>query len=175
MVQLQRNKRRSDRRLPKKNWKSIDKTVYGYVKRTEDKIIEKQRSEEKKKRKKYFRLLEKVQKIREKSSLPEKWNSSELTTMIQWYRRKGDSKIPTTVAERRQRYFDVCGCGDPHVPEVVADDDHDLAAAVAGNHEITATAAAGDLEIAVADDGDNIVASDDESTGSDALVLRHEV
>jgi len=95
--------------------------------------------------------------------------------MIQWYRRKGDSKIHTTVAERHQRYFDVCGHGDPPVPEVVADDENDLAAAEAGNHEITATAAAGDLEIAVADDGDNIVVSDDESTGSDALVLRHEV
>jgi hypothetical protein len=149
----------------------IDKTVYGYVKRAEDKKIEKQRSEERKKRENYFRLLEKVQKIREKSSSPEKWNSSELGTMIQWYRRKGDAKIPTTVAERRQRYHDVCGRGDPPVPELVASDEDGLAAVEAGGHEIPATVAAAGIEIAAADE---FAASDDDT--SEALVLlQHEV
>ncbi len=110
-----------------------------------------------------------MQKIREKSSVPEKWNSSELTTMIQWYHHKSDSKIPTTVAERLQRYYDICGCFDPPVLKLVTDDENDLAPAEAGNHEITATAAAGGLELSVTDAGDNIL--DVDSTGSDALVL----
>jgi hypothetical protein len=39
-------------------------------------------------------------------------------------------------------------------PELFTDDENDLAANEAGDHEITATAAVGDLEIAVADAGD---------------------
>ncbi len=136
--------------------------------------MEKQHSEERKKRENYFRLLEKVQKIREKLFLPEKWNSCEMATMIQWYRRKGDAKVPTTVAERRQRYLDICGCGDPPVPELLTTDENDPAAAEAGNHEITNTAADDDIEIAVTHAGDiDVAASDDDS--SDALVLRHQV
>ena len=112
-----------------------------------------------------------MQKIREKSSSPEKWNSSELGTMIQWCRRKGDAKIPTTVAERRQRYHDVCGRGDPPVPELVASDEDGLAAVEAGGHEIPATVAAAGIEIAAADE---FAASDDDD--DEALVLlQHEV
>ncbi len=152
----------------------IDETVHGYVKRAEDKRMEKQCSEERKKQENYFRLHEKVEKIREKSLLPEKWNSSELATMIQWHRRKGDAKIPTMVAERPQRHLDVCGRGDPPVPELVTADENDIAAADAGAPETDTTAAAGDFVIAAADAGDvAIAASDDDS--SDASVIGHEV
>jgi hypothetical protein len=150
----------------------IDETVHGYVKRAEDRRMEKQRSEERKRRENYFRLHEKVQKIREKSLLPEKWNSTELATMIQWHRRKGDAKIPKTVAERRQRYLDVCGRGDPPVPELVAADENDIAAA--DETDAAAAAAAGAIDIVAVVAGDvAIAASDDDS--SDASVIGHEV
>jgi hypothetical protein len=93
--------------------------------------------------------------------------------MIQWYHHKGDAKIPTMIVEKRQRYLDICGCGDPPVPEVVATNENDVAAADAGDHEITATAAAG-VEIAVTDAGDNYIAASNEDS-SDALVIWHEV
>ncbi len=190
MTEPQRSERRSDRMLPKRNWRNTRREylqsclflldsialtkLYMDMLKAEDKRMEKQRSEERKKRENYFRLHEKVEKIREKSLLPEKWNSSELATMIQWHRHKGDAKIPTTVAERRQRYLDVCGRGDPPLPELVTADENDIAAADAGTPEADATAAAGDFVIAAADAGDvAIAASVDDS--SDASVIRHEV
>ncbi len=149
----------------------IDETVHGYVKRAEDKRMEKQRSEERKRRENYFRLHKKVQKIREKSLLPEKWNSTELATMIQWHRHKGDAKIPKMVAERRQRYLDVCGHGDPPVPELVAADENDIAAT---DETDAAAAAAGDIDIVAADAGDVAIAASDDNS-SDASVIGHGV
>jgi hypothetical protein len=86
-------------------------------------------------------LLEKVQKIREKSSSPEKWNSSELSTMIQWYCSKGYAKIPTTVAERRQRYLDTATVAAAGIEiaasdEVAASDDDTSEALVLLQHEV---------------------------------------
>jgi hypothetical protein len=67
----------------------------------------------------YFKLQEKVQKVIEKGNSPDKWNSSDLAIMIQWFRCKGDAAITKTVTERRQCYLEVCGRGDPQVPELL--------------------------------------------------------
>ncbi len=97
----------------------IDETVHGYVRRVEDKRKEQEQLGQQKKREMCFKLQEKVHKVREKGNSPDKWNSSDLAIMIQWFRRKGDAAIPKTVAERRQRYLEVCGQGDPQVPELL--------------------------------------------------------
>ena len=87
----------------------IDDTVHGYVKRVEDKRKQQEQQAQRKRRGAYFKLKEKVVKVREKCSSPDKWNSGKLATMIQWFHHKGDAAIPKTFAERRQRYLEVCG------------------------------------------------------------------
>ena len=96
----------------------IDDTVHGYVKRVEDKRKQQEQEAQRKRKEAYFKLKEKVDNVRQKSSSPDKWNSGELATMIQWFRRKGDAAIPKTVAERRQRYLEICGRAEPNPPEV---------------------------------------------------------
>jgi hypothetical protein len=39
---------------------------------------------------------------------PEKWNVDELKTMVLWYKRPGDNKIPTTNSALYQRYLLTC-------------------------------------------------------------------
>ncbi len=136
--------------------------------------MEKQRNKERKKHEIYFRICEKVQNMREKSSLPEKWNSSDLATMIRWYRHKGNAKILTTVAEWHQRYIDVSGHGDQPVPGLVATDEDDIVALEAGDHEITVTVVSDGIEITATDAGDNEFAASDNHS-SEALVLQHGV
>jgi hypothetical protein len=72
------------------------------VKRVEDKRKQQEQQAQRKRREAYFKLKEKVDKAREKCSSPDKWNSGELATMIQWFRHKGDAAIPKTFAEQRQ-------------------------------------------------------------------------
>jgi hypothetical protein len=56
-------------------------------------------------RENYFRLLEKVQKIKEKMFhfLKNGKAAIWLLTMIQWHHHKGEAKIPKTDAERCHR------------------------------------------------------------------------
>jgi hypothetical protein len=72
----------------------IDETVHGYVQRVEDKRREQEQLGQQKKREAYFKLKEKVEKVREKGHSPDKWNSSDLAVMIQWFCCKGNAAIP---------------------------------------------------------------------------------
>ena len=54
------------------------------------------------------KLLSKVQKIREKSTDPHKWSASELQTMVSWFKRPGDSKIPQRKEQLLRRYELTC-------------------------------------------------------------------
>jgi len=49
---------------------------------------------ERKKKEEFEKLRAKVAAVRNKSSDPTKWNASELQTMVSWFKRPGDSKLP---------------------------------------------------------------------------------
>jgi hypothetical protein len=49
---------------------------------------------ERKRKEEFEKLCTKVVAIRMKSSDPSKWNASELQTMVSWFKRPGDSKLP---------------------------------------------------------------------------------
>jgi hypothetical protein len=51
----------------------------------EDKRREQEQLGQQKKREADFKLKEKVEKVREKGHSPDKWNSSDLAVMIQWF------------------------------------------------------------------------------------------
>jgi len=54
------------------------------------------------------KMRSKVDAIREKSSDPTKWNSTELQTMVSWFKRPGDSKLPQRKEQLLQRYLLTC-------------------------------------------------------------------
>ncbi len=95
--------------------------MHGYVRRVEDKIREQEQLGQQKKREAYLKLKEKVQKVRDKGRSLDKWNSSDLAVIIQWFHHKGNAAIPKTIVKRLQRYLEVCGRGDPQVPELLDD------------------------------------------------------
>ncbi len=49
---------------------------------------------ERKRKEDFAKLQSKVDAIRQKNSDPTKWNASELQTMVSWFKRPGDSKLP---------------------------------------------------------------------------------
>jgi len=66
----------------------------------------------------YYALLVKVEAIRMKNLPPEKWTSSDLGTMIQWYKRPTDEAMPSKKADKLARYLQICARGDPPVPQL---------------------------------------------------------
>jgi hypothetical protein len=66
----------------------------------------------------YDTLLAKVQAIRAKNLPAEKWTATELTTMIQWYKRPDDTAMPGKKADKLARYYDICARGDPVAPKI---------------------------------------------------------
>jgi hypothetical protein len=54
------------------------------------------------------KIAEKVSKIKEKRVSMKQWNVSELTTMVSWFKRPGDSKIPAGRARLEDRYILTC-------------------------------------------------------------------
>jgi hypothetical protein len=57
---------------------------------------------------KHDKQAAKVAAIRAKQTTYEKWSTNELTTMVSWYKRPGDSKIPSTRAKLVARYLLTC-------------------------------------------------------------------
>jgi hypothetical protein len=55
-------------------------------------------------RTKHDRIAAKIAVICNKQTTYEQWNAQELTTMVSWYKRTGDSKIPSTRAKLNARY-----------------------------------------------------------------------
>jgi hypothetical protein len=59
-----------------------------------------------------------VQAIREKNLPPEQWTSGQLQVMLKWYKHKDDAAFPSKKANKRTRYYEICGRGDPVAPTV---------------------------------------------------------
>jgi hypothetical protein len=71
-----------------------DGKVYDVVKQQHENRQKKLLDAERKRKEEADRLTAKVAAIRNKSMDPTKWNSNELQTMVSWFKRPGDSKIP---------------------------------------------------------------------------------
>ena len=67
----------------------------------------------------YDALLVKVEAIRMKNLPPEKWTSSDLGMMIQWYKRPTDEAMPSKKADKLARYLQICARGDPPAPQLM--------------------------------------------------------
>ena len=63
---------------------------------------------ERKKKEEFEKLRAKVAAVRNKSSDPTKWNASDLQTMVSWFKRPGDSKLPQRKEQLLQRYLLTC-------------------------------------------------------------------
>ncbi len=46
--------------------------------------------------------------IRQKTNYPTKWNTSELQTMVSWFKKTGDSKLPQCKDQLLRRYLLIC-------------------------------------------------------------------
>jgi len=66
------------------------------VKEQHEARVEKQLASERRKKEENNKLQEKVERVRSKSDNPQLWNVDELKTMVSWFKRPGDSKLPTT-------------------------------------------------------------------------------
>jgi hypothetical protein len=60
------------------------------------------------KRQQFENAKRKVDAIRQKTTDPMKWNASELSTMVSWFKRPGDSNIPKRKDQLLQRYLLTC-------------------------------------------------------------------
>jgi len=83
--------------------------------RIHERVLEQTRNREQaelqaieKRKQQYENAKNKVNAIREKSSDPNKWNASELQTMVSWFKRPGDSNIPKRKEQLLQRYLLTC-------------------------------------------------------------------
>ena len=63
---------------------------------------------ERKRKEDFAKLQSKVDAIRQKNSDPTKWKASELQTMVSWFKRPGDSKLPQRKEQLLQRYLLTC-------------------------------------------------------------------
>lgn len=95
--------------------------ILGYARHTKDLEEQNLRDKAFKEKEAYDILCVKVQAIRDKNLPPEQWHTNELTTMIRWYKQKTDAKIPSKKSDKLVRYFEICGRGDPPVPELPYD------------------------------------------------------
>lgn len=98
---------------------SLDSEILGYVRHSAEVEKAKLRERELKRKDEYDSLLVQVQAIKDKNLPPEKWTSTQLHTMIQWYRHPEDAAIPSKKADKLTRYFEICGRGDPAEPSLV--------------------------------------------------------
>jgi hypothetical protein len=63
---------------------------------------------ERKRKEDFAKLQSKVDAIRQKTNDPTKWNASELQTMVSWFKRPGDSKLPQRKDHLLRRYLLTC-------------------------------------------------------------------
>jgi len=63
---------------------------------------------EKKRKDEHIKLQSKVDAIRKKNSDSTKWNASDLQTMVSWFKRPGDSKLPQRKDQLLRRYLLTC-------------------------------------------------------------------
>jgi hypothetical protein len=87
---------------------SLDEVILDKVEETTKMREEKEHERLQNQKTMHDKLAAKVDAIREKNSNDEDWSAKELTTMVSWYERPGDSKIPTTRAKLIARYLLAC-------------------------------------------------------------------
>ncbi len=96
----------------------LNEDILKYARHTKELQEAKQREKQLKAKDAYDSLLQKVIAIRNKNLPPEKWTSTELNTMIQWYKRPDNSAMPTKKPDKLARFLDICGRGDPDPPQL---------------------------------------------------------
>jgi hypothetical protein len=87
------------------------------------------------------KMQRKVDAIKQKSTDPTKWNASELQTMVSWFKRPGDSKLPQCKEQLLQRYLLTCNRSEQERNRLKEGEDpvmDDAAAAAGGNTEVLA-------------------------------------
>ncbi len=87
---------------------SLDEVILDKVKKANKMREEKESERMENQKTRHDKIAAKVVAIREKNSNYKKWSTNELTTMVSWYKRPGDSKIPTTRAKLIARYLLTC-------------------------------------------------------------------
>jgi len=96
---------------------------------------------ERKRKEDFAKLQSKVDAIRQKNSDPTKWNASELQTMVSWFKRPGDSKLPQCKEQLLQRYLLTCNRSEQESNRLKDGEQpvvDDAAAAEGGNAEVLA-------------------------------------
>ncbi len=101
----------------------LSSQVRDYVLSKENAEKEKTRQAQKKKRDEWEALNAQVQIIRDRNKPPEQWTSEQLKTMLKWYKRPKDEKLPTKKQEMLARYRSTCNRGDLPAPPLTADID----------------------------------------------------
>jgi hypothetical protein len=72
---------------------------------------EKEKNKKKRKEESEVAFKKKVENARAKGG-PDKWSVDELKTMVFWYKRPGDTMIPTTKTALYQHYLLTCMCSE---------------------------------------------------------------
>ncbi len=121
----------------------------GYLRISDGKVHEKVREQynnwqqkmldaERKMKEDFAKLQSKVNAIRQKSSDPTKWNGNELQTMVSWFKRPGDSKVPQCKDQLLHRYLLTCNRSEQERNRLKDGEEpviDDAAAAKGGNAE----------------------------------------
>ncbi len=87
---------------------SLDEVILEKVKEANRIREEKERERLQNQKTRHDKIAAKVLAIREKNSNYEQWSANELSTMVSWYKRPGDSKMPTMRAKLIARYLLTC-------------------------------------------------------------------
>lgn len=85
----------------------LDEEIRDKVRDINNKKEEKEKNKKKRKEESEAAFKKKVENARAKGG-PDKWSVDELKTMVLWYKRPGDTKIPTTKSALYQRYLLTC-------------------------------------------------------------------
>jgi hypothetical protein len=86
----------------------LDETVFQKIREINESRERRDQERLDNQRTKNEKIAAKVAAIREKQTTYEQWTAQELTTMVSWFKRPGDSKIPSTRAKLVARYLMTC-------------------------------------------------------------------
>jgi hypothetical protein len=99
------DKRISARLLASTGHFNLGTEVWNHVQQRVDTAKEKEYNAYLRRKDKYDILLAKVQELRDQNLPLDKWNTAQLKTMVKWYKRDGDDKIPSKKQDLMARYL----------------------------------------------------------------------
>jgi hypothetical protein len=67
----------------------------------------------------YDTLCAQVQAVKDLNVPPDKWNQAQLRTMVKWYKRDGDDKMPSKKQDQLARYHATCSREDLPAPQLL--------------------------------------------------------